>query len=279
MLGNCCILCDILWFLYVRNMFSRTVEICKRGKARITAFSHHVTCTQTWESSQGGFRRCKPAPECLLVMKTARGDLIGCYLTQWPRTLALRTSQELTGSTYLGTGESFVFSFHKDGEMRKGAWAEGRPTSFLHCSNSLLTVGDAAICVDQYLERVTSRPSKTFNTKEGLLWKDTDAHKFGKRGASGRASGDSCEDNLVSAAETERGPKVRCVYVCVRACDRFLTNTHSCSLSHPSPALSIILSLFLACYNPPEFALPSMEHIIVYIACLVCVPHRGFIVQ
>jgi len=120
------------------------------------------------------------------------------------------------GSTYLGTGESFPFAFHRDGESRKGLWQEGLPTNFLYCSNSLLTVGDSAICLDQYLERVTSRSSKTFNTKEGLLWKKGNACNAGEldTGVLRRMSGDSDDENTVSIAETEPRRKIRllCVF-------------------------------------------------------------------
>jgi len=135
----------------------------------------------------------------------------------------------------LGTGESFPFAFHSDGNSRKGLWQEGLPTNFLYCSNSLVTVGDAAICVDQYLERVTSRPSKTFNTKEGLLWKKGNACKTGKldTGVLRHVSGDSDDENTVSTAETEPAPKIR--WLCVF--NRSLSFSLSRSLARCSPRL------------------------------------------
>ena len=51
------------------------------------------------------------------------------------------------GSLYLGTGESFVFSFPQGADACKASWIPGRPTNFLCCSTQLLSVGDRCVCL------------------------------------------------------------------------------------------------------------------------------------
>ena len=153
----------------------------------------------------GVHRRSKPAPECLLVVKTTRGEVIGAYLTQWPRTLEKRNIKVTGGSLYLGTGESFAFAFPDGAEPLKASWREGAPDHFLYCTQQVLSVGDSALHLDQYLERVTSRSSRTFNTSCGLLWKHVGATGRTQREWGGRMADRKIVEDDACQVSSESG--------------------------------------------------------------------------
>jgi hypothetical protein len=160
---------------------------------------------RAWQGREG--KRFLPAPECVLLVKTTQGDVLGAYLTHWPQPLTLEQIQK-RGSLYLGGGESFVFAFPLDGEPVKCGWSADPPTNshFLSCTRLMLSVGDGALSVDMYLERVSSRASSTFKNTKGLLVKEkAGEEEDGKRSIEMVKSDCTMEDGREGGLEEEGG--------------------------------------------------------------------------
>mmetsp|Transcript_63511 Transcript_63511/g.149509 ORF Transcript_63511/g.149509 Transcript_63511/m.149509 type:complete len:580 (-) Transcript_63511:103-1842(-) len=110
----------------------------------------YTKAAQHWGSDAFG--------ECIIVIRTMSGALLGAFVTDWPR---------ISGASSLGTGESFVFSLKPD--EKKHVWRPGQKEVFMMCRPDCLSVGGTAITLDRYMEKCSSLGSETFDTKGPLV--------------------------------------------------------------------------------------------------------------
>lgn len=94
----------------------------------------------------------------LMVVETSRHEIFGCFITGYP--------MHQRGTPFVGTAESFVFTFGKEGF--KPYLATNRNEWFMLCELECLTIGSGddgpALRIDRDLNMGTTNACETFDS-------------------------------------------------------------------------------------------------------------------